>query len=365
MKTCKNILIISADYTGHGHKSITQALCEQFDQMGMEVTVADGFLLSGKMLQRMSKAYGPITRRAEFVWRAMYRSSHKKPQRTEVLARRFIEKGFLRKLEQVRPDVIVSVHSIFNKSITDILKKHKMNIPLVTVVADLVTIPALWANPDAALTLCPTPESKDFCLARGLDESRLAVTGFPVRSRFYKQHQTGDGKKNCLVMSGGEGSGKLEKTVQILLENFDFNLFVIAGRNQALKRKLERQTGEQYPGRVNVLGFVTDIEKYMHQSHLAITRGSPNVLMECVASRLPVVIVQALPGQEEGNPGCMEQNGLGVYCPELERLEGVVRQLMENDGQRLEQIKQNQKAYADAAIVPRISEMIVKTAVGN
>lgn len=47
----KNILIISSDYTGHGHKSITEALCEEFAQYeDINVKVIDGFSLGGKAL---------------------------------------------------------------------------------------------------------------------------------------------------------------------------------------------------------------------------------------------------------------------------------------------------------------------------
>jgi len=55
----KNILILSSNNTGHGHKSITESLLEQFSHYpDVNVHVIDGFTLAGNFGLRIGKLYG-------------------------------------------------------------------------------------------------------------------------------------------------------------------------------------------------------------------------------------------------------------------------------------------------------------------
>lgn len=70
----KKIMILSSNYTGHGHASIAQSITEQLDKYeDVGYRVVDGFELIGKAGIRMSKLYGPITRKARDLWRAQLR----------------------------------------------------------------------------------------------------------------------------------------------------------------------------------------------------------------------------------------------------------------------------------------------------
>ncbi len=77
----KNILIISSNHTGNGHKSITEALQEKFQMReNINVHVVDGFALGGKPLMTIGKSYGIITRKAEGLWELIWDISSVKPQ---------------------------------------------------------------------------------------------------------------------------------------------------------------------------------------------------------------------------------------------------------------------------------------------
>ena len=69
----KRILIISSNFTGHGHKSICEALVEQLStHPDTVVHVVDGFSLIGEAGIRASKLYGPLTRNAQDLWKLSY-----------------------------------------------------------------------------------------------------------------------------------------------------------------------------------------------------------------------------------------------------------------------------------------------------
>ena len=134
----KNILIISSDHTGHGHKSITEALCEKFTQYeDINVKVIDGFSLGGKAMIQVGKSYGPITRNAKELWKLIWKISLTKPQLIDEAVEIIIKDNLLNVLEKVKPDLILSVHPNFNGSVLNIMEKSGIRIPFVTLIADL------------------------------------------------------------------------------------------------------------------------------------------------------------------------------------------------------------------------------------
>lgn len=352
----KNVVIISSDYTGHGHKSISEALQEQFFMHeDVNVEIIDGFELGGNMWIKVGKSYGLVTRNAKELWNLAWKISKRNPLFIHEFTELTIRENFIKLLRKLKPDLILCIHPVFNTPIINILKEYKINIPFVTFIADLVSISPLWADKRADCIICPTEESKQRCLSFGVSEQALKVIGFPVRSRF-TQHIANKIPKNdyrldrpleCLIMSGGEGSGDMSTVSRVLLDNFNCNVRIIAGRNKIIKEKLEKTLSQQYPGRVDVLGYVTNIQEYMLKADIAFTRGSPNVMMEAVACNVPLIITGALPGQEQENPDFAVSNKLGIFCKDLSNLSSVVTDLLGDNAKGLNEIKQAQRAYFD------------------
>lgn len=123
----KNILIISSDNTGHGHKSITEAIFEKVsDSSEINIHVVDGFSLGGPILLNIGKSYGPITRTAENLWKMVWNLSSVKPSLVNSMIESLIRTNFLKLLDEIKPDLILSVHPNFNGSVLNILENSKL-----------------------------------------------------------------------------------------------------------------------------------------------------------------------------------------------------------------------------------------------
>ena len=367
----KKILIVSSDYTGYGHKSITTALCEQFSKYpDVSVHVIDGFSLGGNITLRIGKMYGSVTRNAKELWRLMWDISLKRPDLLNEMTEFMIKDAFLKILKSIQPDLIISVHPNFNGSLLNILKEYKIDIPFVTLIADLVSITPLWTDPRADYILCPTTESKYSAIEFGVAEAKTKIIGFPIRSRFCIQateevqqkdnRYTLDRPLECLIMSGGEGSGNMSTVAKILLKNFNCKIKIISGKNHVLKRRLENTLLEKYSDRVQIFGFVDDIQDLMASSDIAFTRGSPNTALEAVMCNVPLIITGALPGQEEGNPGYLQKKNLAVVCKDVRKLKGVITELLSDDAKKLNVIKNSQREFRN----PNVSKEIVDFLLG-
>lgn len=360
----KKILVISSDHTGHGHKSIAESLSEKIGiNTNIELHVVDGFALGGKLLLGIGKSYGPITRYSEELWKIIWHFSAFNSFLVDKFVETMIKHKLITLLNELKPDLILSIHPNFNGSVINILEKQQLNIPFVTLIADLVNIYPLWADRRADYIISPTEEAKQKCLEFGVPEERIKVTGFPVRQRFYRPTLRAFNMKdrlNFLIMSGGEGVGNMKAIAENLLKNFDCTVSIVAGRNEKLKVHLESSLSDPFGDRVEILGFVKNIQDLMFAADVAITRGSPNVMFEAVASNLPIVITGALPGQEKDNPVFAEKNKLGVICNDSSHINTVIEGLLHNDGEKLKTIIKSQREFMNKNAAKDILEFLAQ-----
>ena len=362
----RKLVIISSNNTGHGHTSITTALKEQLERYpDVELEVVQGFRLIGETAQKASGLYGPMTRYSRDLWKLAFELSQQSARLTNELMSIAIHDNFMKMLERVHPDMILTVHSLFAGSVINILEDYGLKIPHVTMIADMVDLHATWCEPRSDLLLCPTEEAARVCRIKGCDPERMVVCGFPSRRQFCdaaRGFERGDLPTDrplrFLIMSGGEGSGSLKKYAQALLDRFNCEVRVICGRNEKLHAMLTQTLKSRYGARVQVLGFVKDVERHMQECDMIIARGSPNSLMEAVVCNIPIICVGALPGQEEHNPQLMARHNLGVICQSPRQLPEVVEGLLSEGGALWRRLRDGQLKYRDLDVARRIVDII-------
>jgi len=65
------------------------------------------------------------------------------------------------------------------------------------------------------------------------------------------------------------------------------------------------------------------------------------------------------PGQEEGNPAYMQKYNLGVVCKDVRKLRHTVNELLENNGEKLNRIKQSQKEFLNPNVAKEIASFLL------
>ena len=85
---------------------------------------------------------------------------------------------------------------------------------------------------------------------------------------------------------------------------------VACGRNEALRRRLAGAWARE--PRVQVLGFTTEMPRFLHAADLVVTKAGPSAVMETLAAGRPMILHGYLPGQERGNVTWLEQRGLAL-----------------------------------------------------
>jgi 1,2-diacylglycerol 3-beta-galactosyltransferase len=151
----------------------------------------------------------------------------------------------------------------------------------------------------------------------------VQIVGLPVADRFCQP--AGDRKQLrqrlgwpqdlpvALIVGGGEGMGPLEQNAEaIATSGLPLTLGIVAGRNQALKARLEARP---WPIPTRVYGFVREMPDFMRASDFLVTKAGPGTISEAMIAGLPVILYSRLPGQEDGNVTYVVSEGAGVWAP--------------------------------------------------
>ncbi|MFX3617300.1 MAG: glycosyltransferase [Sporolactobacillus sp.] len=365
------ILFISSEHTGCGHKSITEALSKQLLLLSpnIQFEVIDGFELGNRLLSVSSRSYDSFAVKFSALWGLTYRLGNPFKGLVNYFVAQIIKKSLLAEINAFHPDVIVSVHSLFVGSVINILNWAHLDIPVLSLIADLDNVTNLWADKRAKYVICPSNEAKQQMLKAGMMPDQLFLSGFPIRSDFcdlklpeprYRRH----GHKkfvSILLISGSQGSAQVLQIAKTLLTDEKIQLTIVAGHNTALVQSMKKVLSAYIGKRVTIYGFITEIKARMIEADLLIMRASPNVLMEAVNLCKPVIVTSALQGQEAKNPQFVLKHKLGLYCKDIRQLPDMVSTLLENDGEKLLEIARNQYDFRKPESAREITELLIQT----
>lgn len=342
MSDIPRILFAISD-TGGGHRSgavAIQAAIEQIAGDSVACHIVDMLTSTGVPIVRSAPdLYDHLSTRWLPVFDALYQVTDGK-RRVDLLTNIVYlgaHRNIVRVLEEVRPQLVVSVHPLSNRLIASARRTYRLSFRFVTVVTDLVSLHAAWADPEAELCIVPTSEAYERQRKRGLVDPKLRTTGFPVHPKFAAYNATREDARRqigaalepftVLLTSGGVGSGNMGEVVRELTAAYPHVQFlVVTGKNAALRAELEAQG---YGELVQVHGFVHNMEELMAASDIVVTKAGPGTLMEALVMRRPVIVTQAVGMQERGNIDFVLNHELGAFCPTVDRIVPAVADLME------------------------------------
>lgn len=215
---------------------------------------------------------------------------------------------------------------------------------------------------------------KNYLISKDIPENKVFVTGIPISSRFLKKYNKQDilnefnlenNKKNILFFAGGEfGLGK-NKTLQIfedLIKNFEnIQVIAIAGKNEKMKLHFESIV-KKYNKEKNVivLEYTNKVPELMAISDLVISKPGGLTTSESLASNLPMIIINPIPGQEEENAEFLESKGTGIWIRKNDSPYEVLKNIIDNP-EKLDEMKKNTKFLAKKNSTEDICKTILNT----
>ena len=370
-----NILFITSNSTGQGHKSITEAISTQLKCLSpdINISVIDGFAEGNAIAAASGRIYNTIAVFFPIIWELIYRFCDHAYRLINKLTVSCTQSGILRAIEHSKPNLIISVHATFVGSVLSIMEKNNLNIPLISIIADLDNVSSLWFDKRARAIICPTQEAKRKMIVAGMPPEKLFVFGFPLRRQFTDHLYTDENteiegfcyksdKPLALLINGSQGSARSMRIVNTLLSADCCRICVVTGSNKILRKTLEKRFKSELGNRLNVIGFTKELDKYMRAADFLIIRASPNVLMEAVCLGKPIIATYAFFGQEKKNPAFIQNHKLGVFCKKTKLLPDVIERLIKNNAEGLKEITKNHAAFYKRDSAKRIAKFALQCA---
>jgi len=336
------VLILFSD-TGGGHRAAARALTDALKLLDPSciVTVADPLIGQGPtVVRRLASLYSPVIQRSRAAWGAVYHTSNTRPAFAAIRAvfGPGVRNSVSDLLKSHDPDVVLSVHPLLNHISHQAIRKSGRPRALMTVITDLVDFHRGWTFSQADLVIAPTDLARKVALRRRVPADRIKLLGLPVDLRFRppapgekqalrRRFGLDERRFTVLVMGGAAGVGHLTQQVRALAwEPYQWQLVVVAGRNEKLRRRLEEL---RFATPTLVLGFVDYMPELMRACDMVVTKAGPGAIAEALATGLPLIITGFLPGQETPNVDYVVDSGFGAYAPKDSDLLDEVRVLAE------------------------------------
>ncbi len=325
----KRVLILMSD-TGGGHRAAAEAIREAlYIRHGpdmAQVELVDVFReYSPPPLKYMPEFYPWWINHNKSSWGTGYNLSNTR-RRAHILSNTMyatIERGLKRMFREHPADVVVSVHSVLTRPAMRALTRFDQRPPFMAVVTDLVSTHHFWYDKRCERCLVPTDAAYERGLESGLAPGQLRNTGLPVHPHFVRglkdkaeaRQMLGwrQDLPTVLLVGGGEGMGPIYKTARAIdAQNLRCQLIVIAGHNKQLKADLEACHWNQ-PTRI--YPFMKDMPTVMAAADILVTKAGPATITEACIAGVPMILYDAIPGQETGNVEYVVSHNVGVFAP--------------------------------------------------
>ena len=151
-----------------------------------------------------------------------------------------------------------------------------------------------------------------------------------------------DDQWTLLITGGGDGAGSIFSAAQAISEaRLPAQLIIACGRNEALRRRLERCL-LKVPCRV--LGFQDNMPDLMKVADIVVGKAGALTIGEAVASQRPLIILHPPPGQEKANARFVAHHVIGLEVTDTSALIHILEGWMANPSE-IEELVARAKDY--------------------
>lgn len=370
------IIIFYASYGG-GHlnaaKSINEYILENYKNVDIELI--DCMKYINKTIEKVTtSAYNEMAKKAPWAWGKIYADSQKGPlAHLSSRSNKIMAIKLLKLLREKNADLIISTHPFGSQMCSYLKRKGKINSKIATIMTDFAPHDQWLVGSDFTdYFFVAHDKMKQYLINKNIPEEKIFSTGIPISTRFTKKYDKEKllkefnlqpGKQTILFFGGGEyGLGK-SKTFNIfenlIQSNENMQIIAISGKNPEMKKEFENII-EKYnkSNCVKLLSYTNKVPELMSISDLVVTKPGGLTTSESLASCLPMIIINPIPGQEKENAEFLENHGIAVWIKNSNESKMIFELLLSNK-EKLEDMKKNTSILAKPFSTAEICKILL------
>lgn len=351
-----NVLILSAS-TGAGHMRASNALKAYIDknEEDINVEVVDLFKYINPLLNKtICKGYFYLATKTPRFYGKIYASTNKDSKIPSKLTKPIVlfNRKLMRLINNFKPDVIVTTHPFITEMASKLKRQEKINIPLICIMTDYAPHKT-WIHKNVDRYIVANDDMPSEMVKLGVPKEIIHNFGIPIYDIFFNH----DDKKilresldlnvnlpTILIMAGSFGVKNILSIYNDITKiPMEFQIIVITGKNEKLYGCF-KETIANSPKLTKLIFFTDEVEKYMHSSNIIITKPGGLTISEALASNLPMVVFDAIPGQEQENAQFLVNHNMAVLLEKGKDCSYVIQNLL-NDKDKLESMKNSCKVF--------------------
>jgi processive 1,2-diacylglycerol beta-glucosyltransferase len=337
------ILTITA---GQGHNSCAQTISECFNSMGIENQVLDTYEYISELLQKAFSEGYLLSIKSKHIYSQGYKmlesrtASEHSNMRT---VNRILAHKLAKFIDGYAPDAIVYTH-VMAGFVLDILKEDsKISCPLYGIVTDFTMHPYWDECLRTEHVVLPNQLLINKALTKGLSENQLLTTGIPISEKFAVCRDKEEVRcelglnrqmHTVLLMGGSMGYGRIGSIVEQLdAAPLDLQIISVCGNNSEMKESIDKMSLSKP---ILNFGFTRQISDLMDAADCIITKPGGLTTSEALAKKLPLIIVNPIPGQEDRNTEFLLNSGVAMKSSPFQPVDELLYELFSSQNRLIQ-----------------------------
>jgi 1,2-diacylglycerol 3-beta-galactosyltransferase len=270
-------------------------------------------------------------------------------------------------LKTYRPDAVLSTYPLYNAALRLALQRNYKDIPFFVVITDLAHVHHVWFQPGPDRFFVPTEQVRRQAVLSDVPPKDVLVTGLPVDPRMMHEKRSKTALRQSLgwnpdlltVLAVGSQRVKdlFDKLEVINTISVPLQLVIVAGGNDAL---FQTARAARWDIPVFCYNYVRNLPQMLHAADVLITKAGGLITSEALACGLPIILTEALPGQETGNVEYVCKHSAGVMAGTPADLKETLSAWIRDDQAVLAQFARNAKSLGKPNAAYQIASEVWK-----
>lgn len=368
-----NILILTAA-TGGGHIQASRALEASLKETNplAQVEVVDGLKYINKFVDKIiSGSYLILAKYLKRTYKKLYELTDRDSAIAVIVEKLtlFLGLKLLKLVNTVNPDVIIVTHPFLTGMISVLKGKKKISATCVCIMTDYEAHKS-WLHPNIDIYSVAWEHMVEEMVLKGIPKEKVYPFGIPVNKNFFNRdkkignaliEELGLDKDlfTILIMSGSFGVSNIKRIYEELCEiPLKFQVVILTGSNNKLYKTMQHKV-KNCSKPTRIVKFTKEVYRYMNMADIIITKPGGMTVSESLASNLPLVVFDAIPGQEEANTKFLVDSGRAITIGKGEGCKKVIEGLL-RDEKKLKDLKENCIAFDKSNSVDNLMEVIMQ-----